>query len=126
MHVVVDCGTLGNPNQGSVSFQSTTVGSTATYSCFKDYTLVGEDMRTCQSSGVWSGSAPTCKVVVMKCGSLSDVENGRVNVTDNTVGSIATYSCDHGFQLVGKSKRTCLSSGVWSGNEPNCNKSELV
>ena len=57
---VVDCGSLDNPGNGVVSFTATTYNSVATYSCNTGYTLTGDDMRTCQSSGVWSGSEPTC------------------------------------------------------------------
>ena len=35
-----------------VSFTTTTYNSVATYSCNTGYTLTGDDMRTCQSSGV--------------------------------------------------------------------------
>ena len=56
----VDCGSLDNPGNGVVSFTDTTYNSVATYSCNTGYTLTGDDMRTCQSSGVWSDSEPTC------------------------------------------------------------------
>lgn len=30
------------------------------------------------------------------------------------------YTCENGYQLVGASVRTCLSSGEWSGTPPFC------
>ncbi|KAL1117245.1 hypothetical protein AAG570_004571 [Ranatra chinensis] len=30
-----------------------------------------------------------------------------------TVGSVATYSCERGFELLGPSRRICTSPGVW-------------
>ena len=58
----VDCGTLNNPANGQVSYTGrTTFGQTATYSCDAGYNLVGNSIRTCQATGVWSGSAPTCQ-----------------------------------------------------------------
>ena len=58
----VDCGTLTNPANGQVSHTTgTTLGQTATYSCNPGYNLVGGGTRTCQDTGVWSGSAPTCQ-----------------------------------------------------------------
>ena len=58
---VVNCGTLSNPANGQVSHTGgTTLGQTATYSCNTGYSLVGDSTRTCQSTGVWSGSVPTC------------------------------------------------------------------
>ena len=59
---VVDCSTLTNPANGQVSHTSgTTFGQTATYSCNTGYNLVGDSTRTCQATGEWSGSTPTCQ-----------------------------------------------------------------
>ena len=58
----MNCETLKNPANGLVSYAGgTTYGQTATYSCNTGYTLVGGSARTCQSTGVWSGSEPTCQ-----------------------------------------------------------------
>ena len=60
----VNCGTLTNSTNGQVSYTAgTTFGQTATYSCNTGYTLVGDSTRTCQSTGVWSGSTPICQGV---------------------------------------------------------------
>jgi len=56
----VNCGTLPNPANGQVNTTGTTLGQTATYSCNTGYNLIGGSTRTCQATGVWSGSAPTC------------------------------------------------------------------
>ena len=53
--LVIDCGCLGNPGNGTVSLSNTTYNSEARYSCNTGYTLTGENMRTCQNSGLWSG-----------------------------------------------------------------------
>ena len=58
----VDCGTLTNPPNGQVSHTSgTTYGRRATYSCNTGYYLAGSSTRTCQATGVWSGSMPICQ-----------------------------------------------------------------
>ena len=57
-----DCGSLTNPANGLVNHTAgTTLGQTATYSCNTGYYLVGNSIRTCQVTEVWSGSAPTCQ-----------------------------------------------------------------
>ena len=62
----VNCGTLINPANGRVSHTArTTFGMTATYSCNTGYILVGNSIRTCQATGRWSGSAPTCQGVLL-------------------------------------------------------------
>ena len=58
----VDCGNLTDPANGQVSHTAgTTFGQTATYSCNTGYNLMGDNNRTCQATGNWSGSAPTCQ-----------------------------------------------------------------
>ena len=62
----MDCGTLSNPLNGQVSHTAgTTFGQTATYSCNTGYNLVGDNTRTCQDTGEWSGSEPTCQGVLL-------------------------------------------------------------
>ena len=57
-----DCGALSNPANGYVSHTTGTIlGQIATYGCNTGYNLVGDRTRTCQATGVWSGSAPTCQ-----------------------------------------------------------------
>ena len=51
------------------------------------------------------------------CPPLSDPPNGDVTWP---VGSVATYTCNSGFELVGNEMRTCQSDGIWSGEEPVC------
>ena len=61
----VDCGALTNLANGHVSHTAgTTLGQTATYSCNPGYDLVGGSSRTCQATGVWSGSVPTCQCML--------------------------------------------------------------
>ena len=58
----MDCGTLPDPANGQVDHTAgTTFGHTATYSCNSGYNLVGDNTRTCQAIGNWSGSVPTCE-----------------------------------------------------------------
>ena len=58
---VLICSSLPNPPFGRVDLTGRTIGSTATYSCQRGYTLVGVTTRTCQANRQWSGKAPVCK-----------------------------------------------------------------
>ena len=63
----MDCGSLSNPANGKVNHTAgTTFGQNATYSCDPGYNLVGENTRTCQATGNWSGSASTCQGVYIQ------------------------------------------------------------
>ena len=62
----VNCGTLDNPANGQVNHNAgTTFGQTATYHCNTGYNLIGDSSRTCQSTGVWCGSEPTCQGILV-------------------------------------------------------------
>lgn len=117
---------MESPQQGSVTFQTTTIGSTATYSCIQGYTLLGVVTRTCETNGEWSGSAPVCTAKKILCTPLPNVANGQVIITGNTVGSFAVYACNQGFKLVGENRRTCQPNGAWSFTEPFCSKGECM
>ena len=60
LSTAVDCGALPHPFFGQVDHtEGTTFGQTATYICdFGDPT--GDSIRTCQATGNWTGSQPTC------------------------------------------------------------------
>ena len=61
MHAVVDCNSLANPGNGTVSATTTTFASVANYSCSGSrYLLVGNATRMCQANGEWSGGVPAC------------------------------------------------------------------
>ncbi len=88
----VDCGALTAPENGAVAAPSTSGGATATYSCDAGFTLSGAAARTCQASGEWSGSAPTC---VEDCPCFDDAD-------------LATIEADPGT-------RTCLVDSMGGG-----------
>ena len=58
------------------------------------------------------------------CPTLSTPENGQVTVNTRTVGSVATYTCNNGYNLTGASFRICApDSGVigqWTLQPPTC------
>ena len=52
---------LGNPLNGDVITNGTTLGSTASYMCGEGYLLVGNSVRMCQTNGTWTNSEPSCE-----------------------------------------------------------------
>ena len=67
------------------------------------------------------------------CDSLSPPDNGRIvvmsgpNSLSHGLGSVATYSCDPGYVLVGYAVRSCgdpnggtVTMGVWTHTSPAC------
>ena len=83
----VNCGPLTNPINGRFSHTAgTTFGKTATYSCNTGYRLVGDTIRICQATRVWSGSPPTCQgmslLLMCKC---SCVQNTSILLTASDI-----------------------------------------
>ena len=69
----------------------------------------------------------------LSCENLSPPDNGEISVAPGPnplsrgLGSVATYSCDPGYALVGQTTRTCedtnggtVTTGTWSGTSPYC------
>ena len=46
-------------------------------------------------------------------------------MTNNTVGSIATYSCFTNYMLIGSEERNCTADVGWSGVDPQCCKGKF-
>lgn len=103
---------------GHISFYGSTPGSKAVHSCYPGFELVGQETRTCQLDGLWSGNTPFCKKV--KCTMLTIPENGRVALIGIHFGDTATYSCLAGFDLQGTQLRTCGANGKWNLQAPVC------
>lgn len=64
-YLAIDCGPLDFPVNGIVRVDSTTVGSIAFYSCHPAFQLVGQERRTCQENGEWSGTKPECQCIFL-------------------------------------------------------------
>jgi len=59
---VVRCPHLTEPENGNKSITGYMVGSTATFWCFPQYEMLCNncELRVCEESGTWSGSAAVC------------------------------------------------------------------
>ena len=56
------------------------------------------------------------------CPLLTGTLNSMVSWTSLTVGGVANYMCNDGFELVGNMMRTCQRNLMWSGEEPMCRR----
>ncbi|XP_063813347.1 sushi, von Willebrand factor type A, EGF and pentraxin domain-containing protein 1-like [Pseudophryne corroboree] len=96
------------------------VGSYINYKCALGYRydpFLPPNIQ-CQDSFVWSEITPFCSKVT--CGDPEQIRNGEVQITGNDYGSIAAYSCNNGYHLIGNSQRKCTADGVWDGTLPVC------
>ena len=77
----------------------------------------------------------TCIISIVACNDLPIIKNGEVSCTplrsvspflldgQRYTGTIATYNCSSGYQLVGGSSlRACGADGEWNRTAPSCGK----
>ncbi len=59
-------------------------------------------------------------LTVKECEPLEEYfENGKMEVTGVTLGSLAVFECDAPYELVGSAQRQCIN-GEWTGQQPTC------
>ncbi len=64
--------------------------------------------------------------VGFECDELESLENGAVSKLSNSVGSVASYSCEPGFMISGPRERVCQLSVAWSSPTPSCERKEIL
>lgn len=86
---ISDCGSLPSPTDGSVALPPvTSEGQIVVYSCDLNFALSDLKLaiRTCLSTGLWSGSAPLCisGMSHLLCGKLF-IEYKRMSVNNTKI-----------------------------------------
>ncbi|XP_038669923.1 collagen alpha-1(X) chain-like [Scyliorhinus canicula] len=89
-------------------------GKTVTYTCNPGYIMIGSATLHCQKNNRWSCDAPKCQRI--SCPAPMNIKHGHFN----RVGNSVTYSCQHGYYLLGKKTLTCLNTCKWDGFTPRC------
>ncbi|XP_032226040.1 mannan-binding lectin serine protease 1 isoform X1 [Nematostella vectensis] len=56
----ISCGNPGEPSHGSAVSRQYTYKATTNYKCNHMFSLHGDQTRTCQADGSWSGTVPKC------------------------------------------------------------------
>ncbi|WAQ97909.1 SVEP1-like protein, partial [Mya arenaria] len=109
---IKDCGIRMNPFNGNVTYVNTTYGSTLRYACDEGYLLQGSVAQYCTNQGQWSDVPAIC--VLADCGLPNDILNGEVKYNETTFLSIATYTCENGFKIIGVPMISCFANETWS------------
>ena len=108
----VDCGDPGSPTNGQRSLSSTTYNSVVTYTCDVGYTLQGSNSRTCQSSGLWSGSVPQCSRMLNN-GLFCCVNKYLDGFIPHSIIATCTNPCQNGGTCTAPD--TCTCDVGWTG-----------
>ncbi|XP_045583570.2 sushi, von Willebrand factor type A, EGF and pentraxin domain-containing protein 1 isoform X3 [Procambarus clarkii] len=94
------------------------VGGTVRYTCIEGYRMEGAATLNCISDGEWDTQPPAC--VQVDCGPPPSGDNVVVQGIHTVYASQVTFTCEHGFQLRGAEWTTCMQSGRWSNEAPQC------
>ena len=127
----------------TVNGDSSVRADTANFSCDPGFELVGDDTAICTATAEGNCATfipiPTCHRKSFpstpwsafqydsspaKCPDPSDPRNGSVTTTTTSIGGVASYSCDSGFELSGVGTATCLqvdaNNTIFSPAPPTC------
>ncbi len=60
------------------------------------------------------------------CDNQVDIDNGMATFTGNSIGDVATYTCNVGFELIGNGTATCtlvdMDSAEFQPAPPSCRR----
>ncbi|KAF3823271.1 hypothetical protein GH733_010707 [Mirounga leonina] len=112
----------GRHNGGDEDFY--TYGSSVTYSCDPNFSMIGKASISCtvenKTIGVWNPSPPTCKKIICP---KPEVKNGNVISgfrTIYTYKNSMVFDCEEGFILKGSSLIHCGENNDWDPPPPIC------
>ncbi|XP_075157366.1 uncharacterized protein LOC142230616 isoform X3 [Haematobia irritans] len=108
------------PNSTMIALNGYEVGAQIKYTCDANHLLVGPSSRTCLDTGFYNEFPPVCKYI--ECGLPASIPHGSYNLLNGTVGylSLVKYSCQEGYEMVGRALLTCDFDERWNGPPPRC------
>lgn len=116
--IVLSCGAPDPIQHGSIQGGLYNYNDKIVYKCNSGYGLSGNNVRTCQLNGQWSGFQPAC--LFNSCGYPGSLDNGELIGDDYSFGKSISYKCNAGYRLIGSGQRTCTTTGAWTNSKPTC------
>ncbi|XP_050294789.1 uncharacterized protein LOC126734965 isoform X2 [Anthonomus grandis grandis] len=96
--------------------QATLLGQKCLRKCSSD-----EDCKSKKKKCLCDGACGmSCIKPDRECPEPKGIEFGTVTKTGLLFGARASYSCEHGYHVVGLQSRTCQADGQWAGQAPAC------
>ncbi|XP_076821631.1 uncharacterized protein LOC143468357 isoform X1 [Clavelina lepadiformis] len=121
----VNCGQAPPTSNSGISYTGIGVERRAHYTCNSGfYVSSGDPERKCTGGGRWDGNIVSCRRITCS-NPLTSIQlmGGRVVYGlpgPFYVGHEITLRCFSGRRMLGSGKRTCLESGLWSGEDTVC------
>ncbi|KAK9711611.1 WAP-type (Whey Acidic Protein) 'four-disulfide core' [Popillia japonica] len=96
--------------------QATLLGQKCSRKCSSD-----EDCKSKKKKCLCDGlCGMSCIKPDRECPEPEQISYGTVTVTGKLFGDRVTYSCQHGYHVVGLQSRTCQADGQWARTAPSC------
>ncbi|XP_057654269.1 sushi, von Willebrand factor type A, EGF and pentraxin domain-containing protein 1 isoform X11 [Diorhabda carinulata] len=96
--------------------QATLLGQKCLRKCSSD-----EDCKSKKKKCLCDGSCGlSCIKPDRECPEPEQIAYGTVTASGKLFGARATYTCQHGYHVVGLQSRTCQANGQWAGSSPAC------
>ncbi|OCU00923.1 sushi, von Willebrand factor type A, EGF and pentraxin domain-containing protein 1 isoform X1 [Xenopus laevis] len=114
----VSCDKPTAPEHGIVLGTRYLFKDSVLYQCNAGYEIHGPTERVCQINRLWSDVEPQCKKIY--CQPPEPLENGVIHGEVYLFEDELHYSCNHGFELIGPSRRICHIDKQWIPPPPKC------
>ncbi|CAH0550197.1 unnamed protein product [Brassicogethes aeneus] len=96
--------------------QATLLGQKCLRKCSSD-----EDCKSKKKKCLCDGACGmSCIKPDRECPEPEEIAFGSVSASGRLFGARATYSCQHGYHVVGLQSRSCQADGKWAGTAPAC------
>ncbi|KAM4737350.1 membrane cofactor protein-like isoform 1-T3 [Anableps anableps] len=90
------------------------------YSCNKDFALLGSKELTCSEDGEFHPAPPTCVLVECKDPQIENAFWDSGSRPPHRHGATVTYKCNSGYKMIGQPTLTCKIDSQWSSKFPEC------
>ncbi|XP_030753340.1 uncharacterized protein LOC115880296 [Sitophilus oryzae] len=96
--------------------QATLLGQKCLRKCSSD-----EDCKSKKKKCLCDGACGmSCIKPDRECPEPEEIAFGTVTASGKLFGARTSYSCEHGYHVVGLQSRTCQADGQWAGQAPAC------
>ncbi|XP_076821802.1 uncharacterized protein LOC143468462 isoform X2 [Clavelina lepadiformis] len=119
----LECVVPRAPSFGSVEpprYSRVALDNIITYSCGRKYRLVGNSRATCKEDRTFTSPPPRCDEITCPRRTTPAHATPSSYKSRWVVDEVLNYTCDVGYELRGNPSSTCLVSGGWSNELPNC------
>ena len=114
----IDCPDPGIPNNGQRNSSNFSYGASISFTCNAGYELSGNSVIVCEGKKKWSGPLPTCNITY--CNDPGVPANGSASPSNFAYGTVVSFQCNVGFELLGSANITCQADNNWDNNLPMC------